>query len=112
MVHQRFLKFSLISSTTSFVPSIRSYCALNVVINVCHEQEQEQKLMKKKMMIEELRCHEATATPPARLFYTEYLQVDDRSILSLLPNEVVAILPATLDDEDQTLVAVLRSRKQ
>ena len=74
------------------------------------EQEQEQKLM--EMMIEELRYHEAAATPPASLVYTEYLQVDDRSILSLLPNEVVAILPATLNDEDKTLMVVLQSRKQ
>ena len=33
VVHQRFLKFNLISFEASYVPSIRSYCALNVVIN-------------------------------------------------------------------------------
>ena len=36
VVHHRFLKFSLINSEASSVPSIRSYWALNVVINVCH----------------------------------------------------------------------------
>ena len=35
VVHHRFRKFSLISSATSLVPSIRSYWALSVVINVC-----------------------------------------------------------------------------
>ena len=36
VVHDRFLKFGLMSFATSFVPSVLSYCALNVVINVCH----------------------------------------------------------------------------
>ena len=36
VVHHRFLKFNLINSEASSVPSIRSYCALNVVISVCH----------------------------------------------------------------------------
>ena len=36
VVHHCFLKFSLINSEASSVPSIRSYWALNVVINVCH----------------------------------------------------------------------------
>ena len=36
VVHHRFLKFSLINSEASFVPSSCSYWALNVVINVCH----------------------------------------------------------------------------
>ena len=36
VVHQRFLKFSLINFEASSIPSIRAYCALTVVINVCH----------------------------------------------------------------------------
>ena len=36
VVHPHFLKFSLISSKASSVSSILSYCALNVVISVCH----------------------------------------------------------------------------
>ena len=36
VLHHRFLKFSLINSEASSVPSIRSYWALNVVIRVCH----------------------------------------------------------------------------
>ena len=36
VIHHRFLKFSLINSKASSVPSIRSHWALNVVINVCH----------------------------------------------------------------------------
>ena len=36
VVPQLLLKFNLISSEASSVPSIRSYCALNVVISVCH----------------------------------------------------------------------------
>ena len=36
VVHQHFLKFSLISSKASSSPSIRWYCTLNVVISVCH----------------------------------------------------------------------------
>ena len=36
VLHHRFLKFSLINSEASSVPSIRSYWALNVVIKVCH----------------------------------------------------------------------------
>ena len=33
--NQHFLKFSLINFEASFVPSIQSYCALNVVIGLC-----------------------------------------------------------------------------
>ena len=36
VVHHRFLKFSIINSDASSIPSIRSYWALNEVINVCH----------------------------------------------------------------------------
>ena len=36
VLHHRFLKFSLINLEASSVPSIRSYWALNVVIEVCH----------------------------------------------------------------------------